>query len=77
MARFMHVTLSVLCIFDLPAALRVVAAVTGCGFATGCQGGNEFLGIRDGETFNAATWNWQPVSTKFAAVVGFVSVQLC
>lgn len=30
--------------------------------ATGCQGGNEFLGIRDGQSFNAATWNFEPVS---------------
>lgn len=30
--------------------------------STGCQGGNEFLGIRDGESFNAATWNFEPVS---------------
>jgi len=27
----------------------------------GCAGGNEFIGIRDGETFNAPTWNFQTV----------------
>lgn len=40
----------------------------------GCAGGNEFMGIRDGETFNTATWNFEEVSQH--RLVGSLSTSI-